>query len=139
MDAWLQRHAVFITAIAGALYENGCDALRLGQNPEAVRRFILAVREGWAALDRLHVAPAPLALRIIFCHVPLWFSIHYWSRLFASPSGDLYFACHVRHATAEMAALAADVRILLRPDEAPQLARLLASIGARAAAPSSNS
>jgi 2-dehydropantoate 2-reductase len=130
MDAWLQRHAVFITAIAGALYENGCDAIRLGQNPEAVRRFILAVREGWAALDRLRVAPAPLSLRIIFCRVPLWFSVRYWSRLFASPRGNLYFARHARHAPAEMAALAADVRTLLRADEAPQLARLLAAIDA---------
>jgi ketopantoate reductase len=26
MDAWLQRHAVFITAMAGALYESYCDA-----------------------------------------------------------------------------------------------------------------
>jgi 2-dehydropantoate 2-reductase len=130
MDAWLQRHAVFITAIAGALYENGCDALRLGQNPGAVRCFILSVREGWAALDRRNVAPAPLALRIILSRVPLRFSIGYWRRLFSSPRGDLYFARHTRHAPAEMAALAADVRTFLRPNQAPQLVRQLASIDA---------
>jgi 2-dehydropantoate 2-reductase len=130
MDAWLRRHAVFIAAIAGALYENGCDAHRLGQNHEAVRRFILAVREGWAALDRLRSGPAPLALRIIVSCVPLWFSVRYWSRLFKSPRGDLYFARHTRHAPVEMVALAADVRGFIRPGEALELDRLLGSIDA---------
>jgi 2-dehydropantoate 2-reductase len=41
MDAWLQRHAVFITAIAGALYESGCDARRMAQRTETVRRFVV--------------------------------------------------------------------------------------------------
>ena len=52
MDAWLQRHAVFISAIAGALYQNGCNAARLGQDSAAVCRLIVAVREGWAAQSR---------------------------------------------------------------------------------------
>ena len=65
MDAWLQRHAVFITAITGALYENDCDARLLAQNAEAVRRLIVGVREGWAAQDRKGVGAAPLALQTI--------------------------------------------------------------------------
>ena len=128
MDAWLQRHAVFITAIAGALYENGCDARRLAQNTETVRRFVLAVREGWAAQDRKGVAAAPLALRTIMCWVPLPLSVMYWSRLLASSRGDLYFARHARHAPAEMASLADDVRGLLRESHTSQLQTLLASI-----------
>ena len=128
MDAWLQRHAVFITAIVGALYENDCDASRLAQNPETVRRFIVAVREGWAAQDRKQVGAAPFALRTIMCGVPLRLSAIYWSRLLASPRGDLYFARHARNAPAEMASLAGDVRSFLRASEAPGLQRLLASI-----------
>jgi ketopantoate reductase len=128
MDAWLQRHAVFITAIVGALYENGCDARRLAQNPQSVRRFIVAVREGWAAQDRTGVGAAPLALRTIMCRVPLRLSAIYWSRLLASPRGDLYFARHARHAPVEMASLADDVRRFLRRAEAPTLQSLLASI-----------
>jgi ketopantoate reductase len=128
MDAWLQRHAVFVTAIAGALYENGCDALRLSRDLATVRRFILAVREGWTAEDREGVGPAPFALRAIFCWVPLWLSARYWSRLLGSASGDIYFARHARHAPAEMAALAVDVRTLLKDGEAPGLRTLLASI-----------
>jgi 2-dehydropantoate 2-reductase len=130
MDAWLQRHAVFITAIAGALYETDCDARLLAQNSETVRRLIVGVREGWAAQDRKGMGAAPLALRTIMCWVPLRLSAIYWSRLLASPRGDLYFARHTRHAPAEMASLAADVRSSLCENEAPELKRLLTSIDA---------
>jgi 2-dehydropantoate 2-reductase len=128
MDAWLQRHAVFITAMAGALYESYCDARLLAQDGEAVTRVILGVRQGWAAEDRNGVGTAPLALRTIMCWVPLRLSAIYWRRLLASPRGDLYFARHARHAPAEMASLAADVRASLRETEAPEFRRLLASI-----------
>jgi 2-dehydropantoate 2-reductase len=128
MDAWLKRHAVFITAMAGALYENCCDASLLAQDEEAVTRVILGVRQGWAAENRNGVGAAPLALRTIMCWVPLQLSAIYWRRLLASPRGDLYFARHARHAPAEMASLAADVRASLRETEAPELQRLLASI-----------
>jgi 2-dehydropantoate 2-reductase len=130
MDAWLQRHAVFITAIAGALYENDCDVLSLAQNLEMINRFIVAVREGWAAQDRKGVGPAPFALRTMMYWVPLRLSERYWSRLLASPYGEIYFARHIRHAPAEMASLADDVRNFLREGEAPKLRRLLASIDA---------
>jgi hypothetical protein len=130
MDAWLQRHAVFITAIAGALYENACDASRLAKNPATVRRFILAVRQGWAAQDRRRIGPAPFALRSILCWVPLRFSTRYWCRLLASPHGDIYFARHVLHAPQEMAALAQDLRNSFDASQAPELQSLLASIDA---------
>ena len=130
MDAWLQRHAVFITAIAGALYESACDPRRLASNPATVRRFILAVRQGWAVQDRKLLAPAPLALRSIFCWVPLRFSARYWCRLLASPRGDIYFARHVQHAPAEMAALAQDLRSAFDTAGAPELQRFLVSIDA---------
>jgi ketopantoate reductase len=129
MDAWLQRHAVIITAMAGALYENECDAPRLAQNTAMVRRFIMAVREGWAAQDRRHVGSAPLAIRVIIRWVPLRLSVRYWSRLLAR-RGDIYFARHARRAPTEMAALANDVRNFLGEGEAPTLRRLLASIDA---------
>lgn len=128
MEAWLQRHAVFITAIAGALYENGCDARRMAQSTETVRRFVLAVRAGWAAQDRKGVGAAPLALRMIMCWVPMPLSVLYWRRLLASSRGDLYFARHARHAPAEMASLADDVGSSLRQSDAPELQTLLASI-----------
>jgi 2-dehydropantoate 2-reductase len=128
MDAWLRRHAVFIAAIAGALYENGCDAGGLARNREAVRGLILAVREGWAALDTKGVPSAPFALRTILCWVPLRISVSYWCKLLASSRGDLYFAEHARHAPQEMASLAADVRTFANEVQAPGLYKLLRAI-----------
>jgi ketopantoate reductase len=130
MEAWLQRHAVFITAMAGALYENDCDARLLAQNAEAVYRLIVGVREGWAAQDRQGVGAAPLALRTMMCWFPLRLSTIYWSRLLTSPRGDLYFARHALHAPAEMYSLADAVRSSLCENEAPKFKRLIASIDA---------
>jgi 2-dehydropantoate 2-reductase len=130
IEAWLQRHAVFITAIAGALYESDCDALRLAKNLEMVSRFIVAVREGWTSQDRKGIGPAPFALRTMMCWVPLRLSARYWSRLLASPYGEIYFGWHTRQAPAEMASLADDVRNFLREGEAARLRSLLASIDA---------
>jgi 2-dehydropantoate 2-reductase len=135
LDAWLRRHAVFVTAVAGAIYEASGDIQRLASDREAVGRFIVAVREGWSALDRRGVRPATLALRTIFCWVPLPFAISYWRRLFGSVSGEFYFARHVRRAPAEMSALAADVRELLDDVPAPCLDRLYAAITHAAANP----
>jgi 2-dehydropantoate 2-reductase len=129
VDSWLRRHAVFVTAICGALYQVDCDAVRLAASPQLVRNFVLAVREGWTALDRLGVVPAPLALRTIFCWVPLPIAVKYWQSLLRSPRGDLYFARHARHAVTEMAALAADVRALTA-EAMPNLQNLFASIDA---------
>ena len=134
MSSWLSRHAVFVSAICGAIYEAGGDAPRLGADGQAVRRLVLAVREGWAALDVERIGSAPLALRAIFNWVPLPFPVRYWARLLASPRGELYFARHARHAPQEMAALAADVMLLARQAPMPQLRRLYAAID-RAAAP----
>jgi 2-dehydropantoate 2-reductase len=128
MDAWLRRHAVFVTAVAGALYEAGGDAGRLATTGEGVRTLILAVREGWSALDRRGVKPAPLALHAIFCWVPLPYAIGYWRRLLGSARGEFYFARHARHAPAEMAALAGDIRKLLDDVPTPCLDRLYTAI-----------
>ena len=79
MDAWLRRHAVFITAISGALCAADCDAGKLAHDREAVKAFILAVREGWRELER--IGPAPIPLRAIFEWSPLFIGTAYWSRL----------------------------------------------------------
>lgn len=139
MDAWLRRHAIFVTAVAGALYEAGGDARRLADSPEGVGIFIKAVREGWSALDRRGVKPAPLALRTILSWVPLPLAIAYWQRLLRSARGELYFAAHARHAPMEMATLVLDVRELLDDVPTPCLDRLYAAVEAMARARPSGS
>jgi hypothetical protein len=133
VDSWLRRHAVFVTAIIGALYEVGVDTRRLSADRSRLQVFVRAVREGWAALDGLGVAPPPLALRAIFRWVPLPLAVRYWQRLFASPRGEYYFARHARHATKEMVALAADVRAVLAGNTMPNWERLSVAIDTAAA------
>lgn len=128
MDSWLRRHAVFVTAMCGALYKMECDAARLSADTGMVRAFILAVREGWALLDQRRIAPAPLALRAIFLWVPLPFAIRYWRSLLASPRGEYYFARHARHAPQEMSALAADLRAWGLGATTPNLQQLCTAI-----------
>jgi len=128
MDSWLKRHAVFVTAICGGIYTAGGDAHRLSTDPALVREIILAVREGWSALDAHGAAPAPLPLRVIFCWMPLPFAVKYWCRLFGSERGEHYFARHARHAALEMRALAADVRALSGDFAMPHLRVLYAAI-----------
>lgn len=133
MDSWLRRHAVFVTAACGALYEAHTDARRLSSDTALLRIFVTAVREGWMALDRLRFGPPPLALRAIFRWAPLPLAVRYWARLFASPKGEYYFAGHARHAAREMAALAADVLALVPSAPMRHWRRLAAAIAAAAA------
>lgn len=130
MDSWLRRHAVFVTVVGGALYAAETDPRRLAADGDKVRDLILAVREGWKAMDRLGVGPAPMMLRVIFVWMPLWVSTVYWRRLLGSVRGEYYFARHTRRAAAEMAALAADIRALLGDTAAPRLWELYARIDA---------
>jgi hypothetical protein len=139
MDAWLKRHAVFITAICGAIYDAGGSASSLAAARPLVRAFILAVREGWAALDLAGVAPEALPLRVIFRWAPMPLASLYWRRLLASVRGEYYFARHARHAVDEMAALAADVRHLTAGCPAPNLLQLLGAIDRARRAESSSS
>lgn len=134
VGSWLSRHAVFITAIGGALCESGIDAKRLGGSSERIYAFIRAVREGWAAMDRRGIGSAPWALRAIFQWVPLRFAAAYWSRLLQSQRGEYYFARHIRHSVKELAALCADVRSLVPMEQLPALSRLHAAIAAGAGA-----
>ena len=128
MDSWLRRHAVFVTAVAGALHETGVDARRLSAERPKVRDLVLAVREGWAAMDRHGVAPPPMALRAIFQWVPLPLAVWYWRRLIGSVQGEYYFARHTRHAVEEMSMLAAEVLAQLPEAPMPRLRRLYAAI-----------
>jgi 2-dehydropantoate 2-reductase len=71
MDSWLKRHAVFVTAVSAALYGKDGDPRLLSSDRKLIRILILAVREGWSALDCRGAAPPALPLRTIFCWLPL--------------------------------------------------------------------
>ena len=128
MDSWLRRHAVFVTAVSGAIYEVDGDSRRVASDKDRVRNLILAIREGWAALDRRGIAAAPIGLRAIFQWVTLPFAVMYWRHLLGSPLGEYYFARHARHAATEMAVLVADVCALLPNDGMRHLRQLYVAV-----------
>jgi 2-dehydropantoate 2-reductase len=132
MESWLRRNAVFLSAVFGALYLAGADARRLGGDATLVETLILAVREGWAALDARRVGPPTPEMNAIFRTLPLAFARTYWRELFTSARGDYYFARHARRSASEAAAVADDVLALLGQREAPYL-RLCCAAIARAA------
>lgn len=134
VDSWLCRHAVLIIAACGAMHETLSDPRRLASDRALVSVFVLAVREGWAALDAVGVSPPAIALRAIFKWAPTPLAVRYWAQLFASPKGEYYFARHARHASQELAALAAEVLALVPSAPMTHWCRLKAAVVAAAAA-----
>lgn len=125
MDAWLKRHAIMITAIGCAIISRKGSARRAAADRGLVAEVILAIREGWQALDRLQVAAAPIGLRMIFVWIPLSISERYWSRLLGDGRGETYFAQHTRRNVEEIRALAEDVKMwVLNTGEAQHLYKL---------------
>ena len=134
MDAWLTAHAVFVTALSGALYRHGGDPAKVAAAREDVALFVRAVREGFGALGPSGLSHPPTNLRAIFEWLPMWVGVTYWRRYFAGPAADHYFGRHARAASGEMRALTDDLRALLpAPDSVPSLRALWAAVDAYAA------
>jgi 2-dehydropantoate 2-reductase len=113
MDAWLKTHAVFVTAVCGALFCASADNYELAQSSETMVLFVNGVREGLRSLQTLGLPPPPINLRAIFNWMPRGIAIAYWRRFFGSERGKYYFAEHARVAWAEMKMLSDEVRGLL--------------------------
>ena len=131
MDGWLKRHAVFITAIAGALYESECDTHLLAQtsSPRPPPHRWSAGRLGCpgsqgggscalGATDDYVLGSSATVSNVLEPASPLLVE----TSTLRGTRGMLQLA--------EMASLAHSVRGSLRENEAPNLRRLLASIDA---------
>lgn len=66
MDAWQKTHVALVTAIANALYGQGCDNRRLAASRDSLRELALAVREGFAVLKSLGIRPTPGRLAVFY-------------------------------------------------------------------------
>jgi 2-dehydropantoate 2-reductase len=113
MDAWLKTHAVFVTAIAGAIYDAGGTCAALTTRPDGVHRLVRAVRQGFLALLALGVPIQPRKLAVLFLWLPLIFPVAYWKRYFARPDAELIFARHARAGPGEMLELVNELRTLI--------------------------
>ncbi|HLW48497.1 MAG TPA: hypothetical protein VKW09_12095 [bacterium] len=134
MDAWLKTHAIFVTAVSGALYLAGGDSRRLAGDGRTLALMVTGVREGFAAVRALGFPVTPFPLTVLFTRLPQAFVIRYWRRFFAAEAGDVVMGRHARAAAGEMRVLAADCRVMLAQSgmRAPALARLYQAIDAYA-------
>ena len=66
MEDWLKTHAVFVTAIAGAIYLAEGSSAALAGRPEAVRTLVRGVRQGFSALSAAGVVIEPRRLGMLF-------------------------------------------------------------------------
>lgn len=123
MDGWLAYHAAFVACIAAALYRCGTDPARLAADRATLSLMCQAITEAFAALRADGTAGLPRNLAVL--HTPLLrpVAVRYWARAMRSPTGELCFAAHSRHAEAEMRALGDDVAA--RITDSPALAELL--------------
>lgn len=114
MDLWLNAHAVFVTAVVGALYLSGTDTRMLAADRHEVARLVRGVQEGFQALAAGGSGTPPINLRAVFEWVPQRIAVWYWQRYLSRPLAEVAFGAHARAARAEMAALALDIRMLVR-------------------------
>ena len=98
MDAWLKTHAVFVTAIAGAIYLAEGTCADVASGVDGVPRLVRAVRQGFQALRAAGVFIEPRKLAILFLWLPFAVPVTYWRRYLAQQEAELIFAQHVRSA-----------------------------------------
>jgi 2-dehydropantoate 2-reductase len=136
MRAWLQTHAIFLSAFESAIVASPNGAAGLGANRVAMRNLVLAVREGLRALEAGDVPTLPLSVRAIFLAMPVWFAVRYWSRQLEGPLGVLGMQPHsIASRRTELPALQRDVRAILHGHPMPRLDSIfLASLSGGAAA-----
>jgi 2-dehydropantoate 2-reductase len=122
MEDWLKTHAVFVTAIAGAIYQVDGSALRLSKRPDVLRIMVQGLKEGFRGLTAQTIAIEPRKLAVLFA-LPSVIPRLYWRRYLARPAAELLFAEHARAAPTEMSALIEELRAVLPPNptERPNL------------------
>jgi 2-dehydropantoate 2-reductase len=123
MDGWLAYHAAFVACVAAALYRCGTDPVRLAADRATLTLMCRAITGAFAALRTDGTAGLPRNLAVL--HSPLLraVAVRYWARTMRSPTGELCFAAHSRHAEAEMRSLGQDVAA--RITHSPALSELL--------------
>jgi 2-dehydropantoate 2-reductase len=128
-------HAFFVTAVSGAIYLAGGDCERLSRSRAFLSLMVSGVRERFSAVRILRQPVHPFALKVLFSWLPRPFAAYYWRRFFSNRMAEYAFAGHVRHASAEIRALAAECRLLVGQSgvAAPALTQLYRAIDEYAA------
>jgi 2-dehydropantoate 2-reductase len=125
MDGWLIYHAAFIACVAAALFRCETDPVRLAGDRATLTLMCQAITEAFAALRASGTAGLPRNLAVLHSPQLKVVAVRYWARTMRSPTGELCFAAHTRHAPAEMRALGHDTAA--RITTSPALTELLRS------------
>ena len=125
MDGWLTYHAAFIACVAAALFRCETDPVRLAGDRATLTLMCQAITEAFAALRASGTAGLPRNLAVLHSRLLKVVAVRYWARTMRSPTGELCFAAHTRHAPAEMRALGHDTAA--RITTSPALTELLRS------------
>jgi hypothetical protein len=126
-------HAVFVTAIAGAIYRADGSAAALAERREDGRTLVRGVRQGFNALSEAGVVIEPRKLASLFA-LPAIIPESYRRRYLARPAAELIFAEHARAAPDEMSALVGQLReiVATEPSSHTELEALWAAVGTAA-------
>lgn len=65
IDAWMKTHAALVSPIANAVYLAGGDNFRLGRTQDGLVLMVRAIRENFAALEKLGVPITPWKFRLV--------------------------------------------------------------------------
>lgn len=133
MEDWLKTHALFVTAIAGAIYRAQGSAGVLASQTDGVRTMVLGIRQGFKALSKAGVVIEPRKLAWLF-GLPAIIPELYWRTYLARPAAELIFAGHARAAPVEMRTLVNELREVIPPDSdtRPELEQLWRAVAAEA-------
>ena len=128
IDGWLKYHAVFVSAISAALLRCNVDAALLASDRGTLTLMCRCIEEGFGALKDAGTPGLPKNLAVLHRPILRPFAVRYWSRTLRTPTGELCFAGHTRHARSEMIALGTWVLNATTDSSVPHehLTRLLA-------------
>lgn len=113
IEDWLKTHAVFISCVTASIINFNGNSEELANSKPSVKLMIQSIREGFKALESLHIAVEPKNLKLIFMTMPTWFSVLYWQKAMCSDLGKLAIAPHALKAKEEMQLVAAKMLALI--------------------------
>lgn len=127
MQAWLNTHAIFISCIAAAIFEEHGDPVQLAKKRWKVKAMVQSIREGFSALKSIGGKILPSNLNILFRKMPRWFATWYWQKALRGEMGTLAIAPHAKAASGEITLIAGMVRHIVHasPLATPALDKLL--------------
>lgn len=112
IDAWKRYHVALAVPFALAMARNHTDRLRLAGNRTDLRLCLQAMRECFAALQRLGFPLEPARLRLLFL-LPDRLLAWLLFRLLHTRTADIGMQRHLRNARQEMDALAGEMQALI--------------------------